>query len=60
MQEREATRDGMTHLAALLARTDADAHGWLADRLLAREELVVEDAPPAGLGTREVALEAAG
>ncbi len=50
----------MTHLAALLARTDADAHGWLADRLLAREEVVVEDAPPAGLRTREVALEAAG
>ena len=60
MQEREARRDGLTPLDAMLARTDADAHRWLADRLLAGDEIVVDDAPPLGGAEAASLLEAAG
>ena len=59
MQEREGRREG-TPLDALLARADADAHGWLADRLLAGDDIVVQDAPPPSGTEHRSTLEAAG
>ena len=60
MQEREATRDDMIPLDALLARTDADAHGWLADRLLDRDEVLASGAPPPISGEVAFSVDAAG
>jgi tRNA-dihydrouridine synthase 3 len=60
MQEREARREGVSTLDRLLARADADAHEWLADRLLAADEIVVRDAPEAGAGEARSTVEAAG
>ena len=60
MQEREGRRAGLTSLDGLLARADADAHEWLADRLLGADDIVVEDAPePSGSEARPT-IEAAG
>jgi tRNA-dihydrouridine synthase 3 len=47
MQERESRTFARTPLEALLARPDAAAHAWLAERLIAREAIRPEDAPPA-------------
>ena len=60
MQEREARREGVSTLDRLLARADADAHEWLADRLLAADEIVVRDAPEASAGEARSTVEAAG
>jgi tRNA-dihydrouridine synthase 3 len=60
MQEREARREGMRPLDTLLARTDAGAHGWVADRLLACDEISVEDAPAQAGGEATSAINAAG
>lgn len=59
MQHREASRDGMTPLEAVLARTDANAHAWLADRLLAGDDIGV-DQVPAPSGEAVSAIEVAG
>lgn len=48
MQEREPRRDFESPLDALLARSDSDAHAWLAERLVNRDDVDPEDAPPAG------------
>jgi hypothetical protein len=58
MQEREPWRDVGSPLDALLARGDAAAHGWLAERLVARDDVDPAEAPPAG-GTPEDNAEAA-
>jgi tRNA-dihydrouridine synthase 3 len=60
MQEREGRREGATALDGLLARADAQAHDWLADRLLATDEIVVHDAPEASGGEARSLVEAAG
>ena len=60
MQEREAGRTGMTPLERLLARADAGAHEWLADRLLAREEIRPDEAPPPTDEDARQPVEAAG
>ena len=60
MQEREAKRDCAPALDALLARTDADAHRWLADLLLAGVEVVAADAPAPNSGEARSGVEAAG
>jgi tRNA-dihydrouridine synthase 3 len=60
MQEREARREGASTLDGVLARADADAHEWLADRLLAADEIVVRDAPEASAGEARSTVEAAG
>jgi tRNA-dihydrouridine synthase 3 len=60
MQEREVRREGVSTLDRLLARADADAHEWLADRLLAADEIVVRDAPEASAGEARSTVEAAG
>jgi tRNA-dihydrouridine synthase 3 len=60
MQEREARREGATTLEGVLARADGDAHEWLADRLLAADEIVVRDAPAASAGEARSTVEAAG
>ena len=60
MQEREAGRTGMTPLERLLARADAGAHEWLADRLLAREEIRADEAPPPTDEDARQPVEAAG
>lgn len=46
MQERAAYLAPRSPLEALLARADAAAHEWLADRFIARDEIVPEAAPP--------------
>jgi tRNA-dihydrouridine synthase 3 len=48
MQEREPPRDFESPLDELLARGDTAAHAWLAERLVAREEIAPVDAPPPG------------
>jgi tRNA-dihydrouridine synthase 3 len=60
MQEREGARKGMMPLDVLLARTDADAHVWLADRLLARDAIVADAAPVTTGGEQQQTVEAAG
>jgi tRNA-dihydrouridine synthase 3 len=45
MQEREPRRDFDSPLDALLARSDAAAHAWIAERLVAREEIDPAAAP---------------
>jgi tRNA-dihydrouridine synthase 3 len=60
MQAREAARPGMTPLDRLLARADAGAHEWLADRLLARQEIDAADAPAPTTGEARQVVEAAG
>jgi tRNA-dihydrouridine synthase 3 len=60
MQEREARREAATSLDGLLARVDADAHEWLADRLLAADDIVVADAPAPTSGEARPRVEAAG
>jgi len=47
MQTREASPLVHTPLEALLARTDADAHAWLAGRLVAKDPIEPGDAPSA-------------
>lgn len=47
MQEREPRRDFESALDELLARSDTAAHAWLAERLVRREEIDPEAAPPA-------------
>jgi tRNA-dihydrouridine synthase 3 len=46
MQTRESLDYPPGSLDALLARGDDAAHAWLADRLVAREEIQPEEAPP--------------
>jgi tRNA-dihydrouridine synthase 3 len=46
MQEREPARAFESPLDALLARMDAPAHRWLAERLVARAEIDPAEAPP--------------
>ena len=46
MQERAAHLTPRSPLEALLARTDTEAHGWLADRLIAADEIDAAAAPP--------------
>jgi len=59
MQTREERPWARSALEALLARTDASAHAWLADRLLAGDEIDPAAAPePAG--EAEETVEAAG
>lgn len=48
MQERESFIAWRDPLERLLSRADEAAHGWLADRLLAREEVEPEMAPDPG------------
>jgi tRNA-dihydrouridine synthase 3 len=60
MQARERTREDLTPLDALLARTDAGSHEWLADRLLANDEIVPDDAPWPGAEEATSAVAAAG
>jgi tRNA-dihydrouridine synthase 3 len=48
MQERESRDFARTPLEALLARQDEAAHAWLADRLILREAIDPEAAPPPG------------
>lgn len=45
MQERAAHTTPRSSLEALLARADGDAHGWIADRLIAGEPLDPDAAP---------------
>jgi tRNA-dihydrouridine synthase 3 len=45
MQEREPRREFASSLDALLARSDTAAHAWLAERLVAREEIDPAEAP---------------
>jgi tRNA-dihydrouridine synthase 3 len=52
MHERETRGETERSLDALLARSDVDAHGWLADRLLAGDDVVVADAPAPTLRRR--------
>ena len=59
MQEREPGRQWTDSLDALLARTDSAAHAWLAERLLAGDEVRPSDAPAADTAA-EVAIVAAG
>jgi tRNA-dihydrouridine synthase 3 len=59
MQEREPRREFAGPLDALLARTDAAAHAWLAERLVAREEIEPDAAPPPS-ETAEPVVSAAG
>jgi tRNA-dihydrouridine synthase 3 len=60
MQERERWREGATSLDTLLSRTDADAHEWLADRLLAADDIAFTDAPPVTGAEARPIVEAAG
>jgi tRNA-dihydrouridine synthase 3 len=60
MQEREPRREAATSLDGLLARADADAHEWLADRLLAADDIVVADAPAPTSGDARSRVDAAG
>ena len=46
MQERAAHLSPRSPLEALLARADVEAHAWIADRLLAGDEIAAEAAPP--------------
>jgi tRNA-dihydrouridine synthase 3 len=46
MQEREPRREFASPLDALLARADAAAHAWLAERLVAQEAIDPDAAPP--------------
>lgn len=50
MQERESMDFGRTPLEQLLARQDPTAHAWLTDRLIAREPIDPEAAPPPEAG----------
>jgi tRNA-dihydrouridine synthase 3 len=50
MQEREPATFARNALEALLARQDEEAHAWLVDRLLARDQVDPADAPPPGDG----------
>ena len=59
MQEREPGRQWTDPLDALLARTDSAAHAWLAERLLAGDEVSPSEAPAADT-VAEVAIVAAG
>jgi len=45
MQERAAHISPRSPLEALLARTDVEAHGWIADRLIAGDEVTPDAAP---------------
>jgi tRNA-dihydrouridine synthase 3 len=46
MQERAAHVHPRSAMESLLARTDAAAHGWVADRLLAGDAIDADAAPP--------------
>jgi tRNA-dihydrouridine synthase 3 len=50
MQEREPTDFARTPLERLLARQDATAHAWLAERLLLNEPVDPDAAPPPSAG----------
>jgi tRNA-dihydrouridine synthase 3 len=61
MQERESRREFESPLDALLARGDIGTHAWLAERLVAREDVVPAEAPSpsdAGAEDGEAALAA--
>ena len=60
MQEREPGRSWADPLDALLARTDTAAHAWLADRLLAADEVEAGAAPARGNADQEAAIIVAG
>jgi hypothetical protein len=45
MQTRESDEWATSPLERLLARADVTAHGWIADRLIAGEEITPERAP---------------
>jgi hypothetical protein len=45
MQERAVFDNPRSPLEALLARPEPEVHGWIADRLLAGDELRPEDLP---------------
>ena len=60
MQEREGRGERQTSLDTLLARSDADAHEWLADRLLAADDISVADAPAPRSGEARSRVDAAG
>jgi hypothetical protein len=60
MQEREAPRPGLTPLERVLARADSAAHEWLADRVLAGDEIRGDDAPSPAAGETRQVVEAAG
>jgi tRNA-dihydrouridine synthase 3 len=54
MQEREPRRDFESPLDELLARNDPAAHAWIAERLVAREELNPAEAPgPANVSAED-------
>lgn len=60
MQVREPARRDRPPLEALLARTDTNAHDYLADTLVEQREIVPADAPPASQFVTELHPEAAG
>jgi hypothetical protein len=45
MQERAVFGSPKSPLEALLARSEPDVHGWIADRLMTGEELRPDDLP---------------
>jgi len=53
MQEREPRRDFESPLDQLLARSDPAAHAWIAERLVAREEVNPAEAPAVGNAAAE-------
>jgi tRNA-dihydrouridine synthase 3 len=57
MQERESLSFARTPLEGLLARQDPEAHAWLVERLMAREEVDPEAAPPPAPAAGERSIE---
>jgi hypothetical protein len=53
MQEREPRRDFESALDELLARSDRAAHAWIAERLVARDEIDPVEAPAVGEAAAE-------
>ncbi len=60
MQTREDPGWVRTPLEGLLARTDAAAHDWLADRMIAGEPIDPDAAPRPGEAVEELVVEASG
>ena len=60
MQGREDPTWVRTPLEALLARTDAATHEWLADHLMAGDAIDPATAPASAEGVEELAIEASG
>lgn len=60
MQQRESLRDDVSPLERVLQRSDAATLEWMADRLLAADDIRAENAPAAGVVDERVEVEAEG